>query len=116
MNIFEGSRRIAKIIAGIWVIIWICAAIGYSYDLYERRCISLSYEDNPNVSFIRCGSYGKKMNQDLLPFIYDEIDKEAYLLFVGGLVFIWGFTWAMGYIVRGFRGIPRGQDYNKYKK
>ena len=36
-----------------------------------------------------------------------------YLMF--GMIFvpamiIWGFTCATGYIVRGFKGIPRGQD------
>jgi len=28
----------------------------------------------------------------------------------GGLLFILAFTWAIGWIVRGFMGIPRGQD------
>lgn len=28
-----------------------------------------------------------------------------------GLVFLWGFTWTVGWIVRGFLGIPRGQDH-----
>jgi len=28
----------------------------------------------------------------------------------GGVLFILAFTWAIGWIVRGFMGIPRGQD------
>ena len=29
---------------------------------------------------------------------------------LGGLLFILVFTWVIGWIVRGFMGIPRGQD------
>ena len=29
---------------------------------------------------------------------------------IGGLVFLWGFSWAVGWIVRGFAGIPTGMD------
>jgi hypothetical protein len=29
---------------------------------------------------------------------------------IGGLIFLWAFTWAVGWIVRGFAGIPRGVD------
>jgi len=29
---------------------------------------------------------------------------------ISGLLFLWAFTWAIGWIVRGFMGIPRGQD------
>jgi len=28
----------------------------------------------------------------------------------GGLLFILAFTWIIGWVVRGFMGIPRGQD------
>lgn len=30
---------------------------------------------------------------------------------VSGLLFLFAFTWTMGWIVRGFMGIPRGQDH-----
>ena len=53
-------------------------------------------------------------------FIYILVDdpslKGFYLLIVfvstlfGGPLFILAFTWAVGWIVRGFMGIPRGQD------
>lgn len=29
---------------------------------------------------------------------------------IGGLLFLWCFSWAIGWIVRGFLGIPRGKD------
>ena len=35
---------------------------------------------------------------------------EGVLWLVGGLAAFWMFTWATGWIVRGFLGIPRGQD------
>lgn len=35
---------------------------------------------------------------------------QGALVLVGGLVFLWVFTWITGWIVRGFLGIPRGQD------
>jgi len=32
------------------------------------------------------------------------------LVAIGGILFLWVFTWVVGWIVRGFIGIPRGQD------
>ena len=32
------------------------------------------------------------------------------LIAVGGVVFIFGLSWAVGWIMRGFLGIPIGQD------
>ena len=29
---------------------------------------------------------------------------------IGGILFLWVFTWSIGWIVRGFMGVPRGQD------
>ncbi|ESS72879.1 hypothetical protein MGMO_44c00290 [Methyloglobulus morosus KoM1] len=36
--------------------------------------------------------------------------KECLLIVFGGLIFIWLFSWIVGWIVRGFLGIPTGQD------
>ncbi|MBI4005449.1 MAG: hypothetical protein HY356_02165 [Gammaproteobacteria bacterium] len=36
--------------------------------------------------------------------------KENGLILIGGLAFFWGFVLATGWIVRGFLGIPMGQD------
>lgn len=36
--------------------------------------------------------------------------RDATLGLLGGLATLWAFTWATGWIVRGFMGIPRGQD------
>jgi hypothetical protein len=71
MNIFEGSRRIAKVIAGVW-------AIGTASSFQNEIKLLV-----------------------FTPF---------FKVLLGGLAFIWVFTWVVGWIVRGFRGIPRGQD------
>jgi hypothetical protein len=36
--------------------------------------------------------------------------KTAASYSVAGLASLWGFTWAVGWIVRGFMGIPKGSD------
>ena len=75
MNIFDGSRRIAKVTAGLW-------AGGFIAG-----------------SFL--GGFNLTNESDL---------KQFFIAIVGGLVFIGCFTVATGWIVRGFMGIPRGQD------
>ena len=39
--------------------------------------------------------------------------REATLGLIGGLAFFWSFTWIVGWIVRGFMGIPRGKDHRE---
>jgi hypothetical protein len=70
MNIFEGSRRIAKLIGA-------CIAIGFLFVGITDRIESVS---------------------------------EHLLNMVGSLAGLCFFTWAVGWIVRGFLGIPRGMD------
>lgn len=36
--------------------------------------------------------------------------KESALAIIGGLAFLWVFSWGVGWIVRGFAGIPAGHD------
>ena len=114
MNIFEGSRRIAKIVAAIWIIGWICVLFGYAHWIYKHECITVISPDQVTNSSILCGGYGELKNQKYTSYLLDEIDGGAFLAVVGFLLFIWGFTWAMGYIVRGFKGVPKGQD-EKYE-
>ncbi len=75
MNIFEGSRRLAKLAAGLWTGGFVAGAFLGGFDL------SIKSELN-----------------------------EFFIALVGGLVFIGCFTFATGWIVRGFMGIPRGMD------
>lgn len=74
INIFEGSRRITKLAAALWIVGWIVGAFT------ELAHYSLAYY------------------------------VEGALYATAGLVFLRGFSWAVGWIVRGFMGIPRGHD------
>ncbi len=71
INIFEVARRFSKLVASIWIIVWI-------------------------IKVINEGMQGD-------PIVF------ASVVF-GGLLFILVFTWVIGWIVRGFMGIPREQD------
>lgn len=76
MNIFEGSRRIAKVAGAFWI----------------GAVITIAFLD---------GAFDGSGRYDFQRFI-------VHLL--SGPVVIWAFTVATGWIVRGFMGIPRGQD------
>jgi len=72
MNIFEGSRRIAKAAGALWLgaVITIAFLDGYDHFQFSRFIVNL----------------------------------------ISGPLAILAFTVATGWIVRGFMGIPRGQD------
>lgn len=36
--------------------------------------------------------------------------REGTFVAMGGLLFLWAFTWVIGWVVRGFIGIPQGAD------
>jgi hypothetical protein len=80
-NIFEGGRRIAKLVGVLWIFF-----AGW-----------LAIED-------------WKHDVAVMPA------ELQYLRFVGfiwlpiGLAVLWALTWTVGWIVRGFLGIPHGQD------
>ncbi len=71
INVFEGARRVSRLVAAIWIIGWIIKSLN------------------------------EGMQSDPIAF--------ASVAF-GGLLFILVFTWVVSWIVRGFMGIPRGQD------
>lgn len=75
MNIFEGSRRIAKVTAALYLGGFVVGAMN--------------------------GGFTES----------DGFDFNGFLIgLLAGLVIIWGFTFATGWIVRGFMGIPQGKD------
>ena len=107
-NIFEGSRRIAKITAGIWAIGWLFTFFSYIYWVYKYNCsIITTTPDSAGDSILICG----ENNQEFISYFLSNTDSGLYIALIGFLLFIWGFTWAMGRIVRGFMGIPREQDH-----
>jgi len=81
MNIFEGFRRISKIFIGIWIFGSIIGAFNNGFR---------SYPNNSEASIF---------------------DTTTFLLcIIGGSIFILIFSYVIGWIVRGFMGIPQGQD------
>lgn len=70
----QGARRISKLVAMIWIIVWIVKSL------------------NGN------------MGGDPITFVSAVF---------GGLLFILVITWAIGWTVRSFMDIPKGQDQRK---
>ena len=185
VNIFEGARRIAKLVAALWVIGYIVAAFdltssvyvtyqiddpekvpmraesdcNYSVDVTKR--LDLTTSKGTDVSLTLCFKHRVFDNgAKLIPYLYDKdkvlwggeeystevsnytqsvasnfklsksdeewIDAQWWfqrlkelglyvLIVIGGLLFLWTFTWVVGWIVRGFKGIPQGQDQRENK-
>jgi hypothetical protein len=185
MNIFEGSRRIAKIVAAIWAAgcviyavnnspsvsaIYEISTVGNKPQLAEKcpedaaREFSQSWQrstvNGTGISLTLCflaadGFTGSKSSK-LIPYKIEpttnevwgnekyskdvttytkkvaenfeipeadfaKFDAEARALWwkefsttmgvmIGGLASLLGFTWAVGYVVRGFMGIPSKSD------
>lgn len=183
INMFEGARRIAKLIAVIWVVGWCINAFTSSPYIHayfrvsspdsvpvgmgeqESGCndddateyFSQHTSKGTDVSLTLCFkpmTFGNE--KSLIPYRVDEtthmvwgnekystnvsnytkkvannfrlskadeewIDrkvwsarwgkiKEGALAIIGGLAFLWIFSWGVGWIVRGFAGIPAGHD------
>ena len=184
INVFEGARRIAKLLAVLWVGGWVVAAFSVSPSvsvtykiLYPGATpLRMTGECPPDgttellfdevtqratKTFVTmCFPARSADNGDrLIPYLVDPADggiwmKEAYssevmeytkrvkgtfalpqsdekwideqwwpqfmkeigwgaLVAVSGLVILLAFTWTTGWIVRGFMGIPRGQDHKE---
>jgi len=140
INKFEGARRISKIVAAIWIIGWCVAAFYDGYDIYDncirampvktvieeksqpgerdseiakRRESDLSFPD-PNWKYDPVVERSSKCENRSIdskgwPQLLKDLGQKV-LGIISGLLFLWAFTWAIGWIVRGFKGIPRGQD------
>ena len=80
INIFEGARRISKVVIAFWLITFII----FNKQILKRNSIYSS------------------------PDIFDLIMIAGIAFSV--VLFILAFTWAIGWIVRGFMGISKGQD------
>lgn len=182
INVFEGARRIGKLVALLWVAGFVVGGfnlgdpyieVGYTVSSPERPPArsdpSCEYGDNAREYITVHTKKGTKAHVTLcflaqtsekgrkvIPYRVDRstgtwfgnsqydaevkkymnhvkemfvLDQEAetwidgqwwprrlkYILeltlwCIGGLVFLWGMMWAIGWIVRGFLGIPKGQD------
>ncbi len=183
MNLFEGARRFAMIVAGLWTLgilivgftIEKSVYVYYKYpnfgsepQLSEGTCDDLDATEyglknfatskgtNINVSLCFAAVSGFEGGKKLVPYKmdtktgviwgahkystevstykkelaatfqlppkdYETLDKKAnskwwtdvkdlMLMLFGGLLCIYAFTFAVGWVVRGFMGIPRGSD------
>ncbi|MFC5550746.1 hypothetical protein [Massilia aerilata] len=141
MNIFEGARRIVKVVA-VFSIACVALVVGTtkpnvyaSYALDDNKNVKQVSNCNGQASFYThvkgtpkwndvhfCGwSEGPdeiELSNDEVVRLNDAISArrmeqigEAVSGTIVGLLMTWGIVWAIGYIVRGFLGIPRGQDY-----
>ncbi len=135
INIFKGARRISMLVAVIWIIGWSVMAFGYGYDLYDNcvrvmpiraEWIRLAEEADRRGDKEASDSAReelKKIDYSYVPSECKEIWREGkwwpqllkdlgqkVLWTISGLLFLWAFTWVIGWIVRGFMDIPREQD------
>jgi hypothetical protein len=136
-NIFEGWRRVAKVITVLWVIGWCTAAFYDGRSIYDNCAIAMPIIQKQ----VELVSEAKRQGEDVtksiagdklmeleikyplalyicgqeardgqwLPQLLKDLGQKV-LGVISGLFFLWTFTWAIGWIVRGFKGIPRGQD------
>lgn len=180
MNLFEGSRRIAKIIGGVII-------AGSLFALFQQKpYIVLNYKSLPFGDFVESTSdecrigidgiqretyltdkgnsfqiaycfvamkadngatlvpyklegksllldepYSQGVQQHMREFVakrrpstkdFAKVDGEygsemtqlwlkGVGALLGGLLFYWLIVWSIGWVMRGFMGIPRGQDY-----
>jgi len=86
-NVFEGGRRISWTITAIIIVITMFELYEWFYCVPEK--FPYDYGDAPGITCSLVSVF------------------ETPFWFLLGL---WVFTWTIGWIVRGFRGIPRGQD------
>jgi len=139
VNIFEGARRIAKIITGLIVLTGAILLFNVEphfyrqYGMFEGQPILVDtcgsgpryearVEGRPQwASVYVCGSeYGPetiKLGDSELVALDDAI-YSARIESYGGIIIgtiisaaiFSAFTWCAGWVMRGFMGIPRGQD------
>jgi hypothetical protein len=140
MNIFEGARRIAKIFYALIGVVGLSLATGTNpylsrYYVFDDKFDLVSTEDcgqsswfianvegRPNWASISvCGGLKGPTTVQLNNLELTKLDDAIYerrmdhfgRFFAGTLAFLVGamvMVWCIGWIVRGFMGIPRGQD------
>ncbi len=87
VNIFEGSRRVTRLLALIGITIYL-----------------------GTIAFV----FFTAIDDSASPARWTEVGRVAVKGFVAisiWLAFLYGFSWTVGWILRGFLGIPRGQDH-----
>jgi hypothetical protein len=166
INVFEGARRIAKLVLLLWVAGCVIFTINDVLDLRKQNLEAQAkqgsiaketpYQGDKNAlyaEFEQWKATRKQNNTPISPANADEtpwrqqgglpiftpeqvaayrankmpkqepswLDRSGQktwdhiwtgsLWLFGGIAFIWALTWAIGWIVRGFFGIPAGHDF-----
>ena len=83
-------------------------AVGVGFDKYSTEVTS--YTNKVTDSFNLSKADEEWADNEVWAARWDKI-KDYVLYIVGGLAFIWMFSWIVGWIVRGFFGIPSGHDF-----
>ena len=129
MNIFEGARRITKIIAVMWVIGWAYNLATWDPPILSKYEITAPDGSKHIVDVPEGATEGQALeyfkstwnahktavlgnefvNPKVSPLRWEKIKLNSLWTF-GGLAFLFIFSWSIGWIVRGFAGIPSGQD------
>lgn len=141
MNVFEGARRIAKLLSVL--AIGIALVLSFTTHPYFNRYYNLTpsggvsnvddcgarssfrphVKGTPDWSRVTICDYDDgpseiSLSDESLKIINSEISSRvAQHLWetiggtLAGVGVGWIFVWCIGWIVRGFLGIPRGQDY-----
>jgi hypothetical protein len=69
---------------------------------YTQRFVDEVFEPN--------GADYARADEEYSKVVWSERGYTSGAL-LGGLLFLWAVVWCIGWIMRGFLGIPRGQDY-----
>ena len=140
INVFEGTRRITKFVAIIWIIGWCAAAFYDGRTIYDNCAIAMpiiqkqvelvSEAKRQGEDVTKSIAGDKLMELDIkyplalyicgqeardgqwLPQLLKDLGQKV-LGVISGLFFLWAFIWVIGWNVRGFMGIPKGQDQRK---
>ncbi len=119
INVFEGARRFAKLVALLWV-------VGFGSGIISDISTNIMQPEQPSelqhvLSRKEWLAAGKPTKQELQQNAMSRAEEWrqkrweeigiSTLQLLGGVAFIWALTWAIGWIVRGFLGIPSSQDF-----
>lgn len=122
INVFEGARRITRLVAIIWIIGWSYNFFALSPPIYNYFPVaalkpkeSIGKLDNKQAHNKDTELKPWEMNWDVTEKRIDWSSIWNHFQFIslwafGGVIFIYAFSWSIGWIVRGFAGIPSGKD------
>lgn len=132
INVFEGARRITRLVAIVWFAFFV-------FNLFTTTALVLpifeitmqdgtKYEvtapegatKEEALNYFKTNWQGRKVEVEVQKNNYPTIEriwtiqweniKQPLLYAVAGVAIIYILSWSIGWIVRGFAGIPSGKD------